>query len=117
MSSQHQVYRSQSLDLTTPPITPPNESSEKLIHPWPEPELGPEEEFPSAKRRKTIENKPRKIEVFNASHQDVLLLHAQKQKYAHTREQPIPSVENDREMLVKVDVVGLNPIDWKAPYV
>ena len=48
--------------------------------------------------------------------QEVLLLHGPKQRYAHTKKHPIRSLKDDREMLVKVEVVGLNPIDWKAPY-
>lgn len=52
---------------------------------------------------------------FNLTHQEVLLLHAPKQRYEHTKQQPIPELKTDREMLVEVEVVGLNPIDWKAP--
>lgn len=48
-------------------------------------------------------------------YQEALLLHAPKQKYAHVKRHSIPEVQDDREMLVKVQVVGLNPIDWKAP--
>ncbi len=47
----------------------------------------------------------------------MLLLHGPKQRYTHTKNHPVPSLKNDREMLVEVEVVGLNPIDWKAPYV
>ena len=54
---------------------------------------------------------------FNLTHQEVLFLHAPKQRYEHTKQQPIPDLKTDREMLVEVQVVGLNPIDWKAPYV
>jgi hypothetical protein len=54
---------------------------------------------------------------FNLTHQNVLLLHGPKQKYVHTNGHEIARLNNDREMLVKVDVVGLNPIDWKAPHV
>jgi hypothetical protein len=52
---------------------------------------------------------------FDREHQDVLLLHGAKQRYAHTPKQSIPRPKNDREMLVQVKVIGLNPIDWKAP--
>jgi len=121
-TAQVETYRPQSLDhsLTTPPITPPNSVDPKKSHPWPEPETVPEEiwDFPS-KRRKLVDGSSTvvKSEVFNVQHQEVLLLHGVKQKYEHTKEQPVPNLNNDREMLVAVEVIGLNPIDWKAPYV
>jgi len=49
------------------------------------------------------------------THQSVLLLLQPRSKYDLTHEYPIPSIEGDRELLVKVQAVGLNPIDWKAP--
>jgi hypothetical protein len=110
MAAPSQLYISQSLELLTPPKTPPEDH---VIHSWPEPETEREEidfEIPWNVR-------PEYADGFNVPHQEVLLLHGPKQKYAHTREQPIPSLKNDREMLVEVEVVGLNPIDWKAPYV
>jgi hypothetical protein len=115
------LYRSQSLEESlTPPKTPPpgRQNGLKRMHNWPEPETIPEDELPS-KRRKTKTRDHEYVEVaeFNVPHQEVLLLHAPKQKYTHTKQQPIPRLENDREMLVEVEVVGLNPIDWKAPYV
>lgn len=110
----HDVYRSQSIELSlTPPETPPHH---KPIHPWPEPETIPEEAFRSKRRKLDVEEKA-EVAIFDITHQDVLLLHGVKQKYVHTKQQPIPRLENDREMLVAVEVVGLNPIDWKAPYV
>jgi hypothetical protein len=108
MAAPSQLYISQSLELLTPPKTPPEEH---FVHSWPEPETEREEidyEIPWNVR-------PEHADGFNVPHQEVLLLHGPKQKYAHTREQPIPSLKNDREMLVEVEVVGLNPIDWKAP--
>ncbi|KAH8601555.1 hypothetical protein B0O99DRAFT_606896 [Bisporella sp. PMI_857] len=126
MSVQHEVYRSQSLgpaheQTFTPPKTPPcaeKELKTKIVHPWPEPETEPEEDF--SKRRKIdtaldVVRAEADAETFNVTHQEVLLLHAAKERYAHTKEQPIPALNNDREMLVRVEVVGLNPIDWKAP--
>ena len=119
MSSLKEIYISQSLEQSlTPPETPPHHEREaKVVHPWPEPETAPEEVF-TPKRRKTHhveETDNIKFEAFNVSNQEVLLLHGPKQKYTHTKEQPIPRIQNDREMLVAVEVVGLNPIDWKAP--
>ncbi|KAF8860517.1 GroES-like protein [Acephala macrosclerotiorum] len=111
--TKDEIYRSQSLEQSlTPPETPPgSEGQSKVIHPWPEPE--PAEDDPEAKRRKIVQEEEH--EEFDVEHQDVLLLHAPKQRYAHTKKHPVPSIEHDREMLVAVDVVGLNPIDWKAP--
>jgi hypothetical protein len=93
----------------TPPQTPPWER-EVLVHNWPEPEFVPEETIP-AKQYKNGRIESRK----EGEVQEVLLLYGPKQRYAHTKEHPIPSLDNDREMLVAVDVIGLNPIDWKAP--
>lgn len=47
--------------------------------------------------------------------QTVLLLHAPRQPYQLTEEYPVPQVKGDFEVLVKTRVIGLNPIDWKAP--
>ncbi|KAI9711596.1 MAG: hypothetical protein M1812_007118 [Candelaria pacifica] len=49
------------------------------------------------------------------SKQEILLLHGSKQKYTLTNDYEIPVVESKREMLIRVSVIGLNPIDWKAP--
>lgn len=85
---------------------------------WPEPETVPEQEYldipadfwdavtPSSETIKDPEP--------NYVDQDVLLLHGAKQRYTLSR-CPIPELENEREMLVEVQVIGLNPIDWKAP--
>ncbi len=121
MACLQDPYRSQSIEQSLTPLeTPPEgECEDKIVHPWPEPETEPEDKL-TAKRRKINNCRNKGIrgkEDFNVPHQEVLLLHAPRQKYAHVKEQPIPSLENDREMLVAVDVVGLNPIDWKAPCV
>lgn len=104
--------------FNTPPQTPPeHEGGVKIIHSWPEPETEPECRQ-SAKRRKTDDtesNKIAKAEEFDVFHQEVLLLHGPKQRYVHTKEQEIPSIKHEREMLVSVEAIGLNPIDWKAP--
>ncbi|KAI9172802.1 flavin-binding monooxygenase [Paramyrothecium foliicola] len=47
--------------------------------------------------------------------QTVLLLHGPRQPYQIAKEHPIPSLQNDFEVLVRVKAIGLNPIDWKAP--
>lgn len=65
------------------------------------------------KRRQTI-IEDANVDTFQVTHQEVLLLHGVKQRYAHTPKYEIPQIKNDSEMLVKVTVIGLNPIDWKA---
>ncbi|KAE8445443.1 hypothetical protein EG329_013456 [Mollisiaceae sp. DMI_Dod_QoI] len=117
--TKDEIYRSQSLELSlTPPETPPGQERQaKIIHNWPEPDVALEED-PARKRIKLVQSSGEvlaEINDFDVVEQDVLLLHAPKQRYAHTKKHPVPSIENDREMLVAVDVVGLNPIDWKAP--
>ncbi|KAF2146963.1 uncharacterized protein K452DRAFT_294481 [Aplosporella prunicola CBS 121167] len=49
------------------------------------------------------------------SQQNVLLLPAPKQDYVFTPDHKVPQVQSDSELLVKVQTIGLNPIDWKAP--
>jgi len=119
MNVQQEIYRLQSSDQTfTPPKTPPHNGKHvKVVHQLPEPET--ENTF-SSKRRKidaVLDSIKAEVEEFSVPHQEILLLHGAKQKYTHTKEQPVPILKNDREMLVSIEVVGLNPIDWKAPYV
>lgn len=119
MNAPPQLYKSQSLEdafLTlTPPKTP--ETDCKPIHSWPEPETVPEEILRQhLSHFETGEIQPHTAEdTFNVTLQNVLLLHGAKQRYMHTGEQRVPGLENDREMLVAVNAIGLNPIDWKAP--
>ncbi|KAK5267880.1 hypothetical protein LTR99_009667 [Exophiala xenobiotica] len=47
--------------------------------------------------------------------QSALLLHGPRQPYAAVQDHDIPVPMEDREVLVKNLVLGLNPIDWKAP--
>lgn len=77
------------------------------------------EEVGSKRRRET--SKSQKLDIVEKSesqeaiHQNALLLHAPKQRYQLASKHEIPSLKNNREMLVKVHAIGLNPIDWKAP--
>lgn len=48
--------------------------------------------------------------------QSILLLQGPRERYALIHNQPIPSLR-DEEVLVRTAVIGLNPIDWKSPYV
>jgi len=47
--------------------------------------------------------------------QKALLLHGLKQKYSLQDDQPVPEVKEGYELLIKIEYIGLNPIDWKAP--
>lgn len=47
--------------------------------------------------------------------QTVLILDEAKQPYRISDGHPISKLENVREVLVKTEIIGLNPIDWKAP--
>ncbi|GME62919.1 putative zinc-binding dehydrogenase protein [Neofusicoccum parvum] len=47
--------------------------------------------------------------------QTVLLLYQPRTRYALTPKHDTPSLHFEDEVLVKVQAVGLNPIDWKAP--
>lgn len=120
MRGASQIYISQSSEQTLSlPRTPPwfLEGVQNFPN-WPEPETFPEEEYldstfgffegPQFPYKVLGEDEP------NTTHQDVLLLHAAKQRYAHTRH-PVPQLKHEREMFVEVQVIGLNPIDWKAP--
>ncbi|KAL1885679.1 hypothetical protein Plec18167_001174 [Paecilomyces lecythidis] len=49
------------------------------------------------------------------SKQNVLLLHAAREKYKLIEDHAIPTLIHNGEILVKVLAIGLNPIDWKAP--
>ncbi|KAF2815376.1 GroES-like protein, partial [Mytilinidion resinicola] len=49
------------------------------------------------------------------SSQTILLLNEVKTPYTLTPDYPIPVPQNDDEILIRTQVIGLNPIDWKAP--
>jgi hypothetical protein len=51
------------------------------------------------------------------STQTVLLLNEIRTPYTLTPNYPIPELTRDDELLIKTQAIGLNPIDWKAPYV
>lgn len=46
--------------------------------------------------------------------QDVLMLHGPRQRYSLEKAQEIPELKHDREMLIQVLAIGLNPVDWKG---
>lgn len=53
----------------------------------------------------------------NQNTQNVLMLQAPRQRYELISGYPIPLLRDDTEILVRTAVIGLNPIDWKGPYV
>ncbi len=46
--------------------------------------------------------------------QDVLLLHGPRQRYSLEKAQDIPELKSEREILIQVLAIGLNPVDWKG---
>jgi hypothetical protein len=60
----------------------------------------------------------REARTFNFSvipaKQNVLLLHGKGQRYIRQQDYSVPRIKDDRELLIKVQYVGLNPIDWKS---
>jgi NADPH:quinone reductase-like Zn-dependent oxidoreductase len=48
--------------------------------------------------------------------QTVLLLHAPRQPYTLTEDYPVPGLRDDSEALVRVQAIGLNPLDWRSWY-
>lgn len=47
--------------------------------------------------------------------QTVLILYAAKQPYETAEGYAVPQLQDEREVLVQTEHIGLNPIDWKAP--
>jgi hypothetical protein len=47
--------------------------------------------------------------------QNALVLHAVNERYILVADHAVPLITHDDEILVKVNAIGLNPIDWKAP--
>lgn len=52
-----------------------------------------------------------------ATIQNALILHAVKEKYALVSDHAVPSILHQDEILIRISAIGLNPIDWKAPFV
>lgn len=50
----------------------------------------------------------------DAPQQDLLLLHGPRQKYKLEKSKDIPDLQGEREILVQVLAIGLNPVDWKG---
>ena len=49
--------------------------------------------------------------------QKALLLHGAHQQYTLVTDHIVPEILRVGEILVKVVTIGLNPVDWKGPYV
>lgn len=58
-------------------------------------------------RRETLLQPPRR--------QHALLLHTARQPYDLATSHETPEIKLADELLIKVEAIGLNPIDWKAP--
>lgn len=111
MTAVTQLYRSPSL---TPPM-PRNDlkRDHDAIHTV---------DSQAKRRRRDTAILHDKLEILNAAEEEivatrqkVLLLHGAKERYVLTESHDVPVPKTDREMLVKVQAIGLNPIDWKAP--
>lgn len=71
-----------------------------------------------AKRRKThvrIDFHHDASDATLPERQETLLLHAIRKPYELSADSELPDLKHDHELLVKVNAVGLNPIDWKSP--
>lgn len=51
------------------------------------------------------------------AHQKALLLHGPGEIYTLNETYQVPQKLHSHEVLVKTATIGLNPIDWKAPYI
>lgn len=115
MSSTH-TFESHIGQEITPRKTPESYGYRKVSHNWPEPETEPEGIYLHSETKALCQQIVSiRHSHLNARHQEIFLLHGPKQRYAHTAGQPIPPLNDGHEMLVAVDFVGLNQIDWKAP--
>jgi hypothetical protein len=63
----------------------------------------------------SVDNRPSETLPVTPETQTVLLLRGARQPYEVTQDYPVPELRDDREVLVRAQAIGLNPIDWKAP--
>ncbi|KAK4031325.1 chaperonin 10-like protein [Parachaetomium inaequale] len=61
------------------------------------------------------DEQPEPLAITIPETQTVLLLLAARQPYQLTENYAVPQLEGEREVLVRTQAIGLNPIDWKAP--
>lgn len=61
-----------------------------------------------------LNHKPDEFIKLDRPQQDVLLLHGPRQKYSLEKARDIPELRSDREILIQVLAIGLNPVDWKG---
>lgn len=47
-------------------------------------------------------------------HQSILQLRELRQRFAVVESHPVPETRNPEELVVKIQVIGLNPVDWKS---
>lgn len=68
------------------------------------------------KRQRTQNVFQRRESILQPPHQQhALLLHAVRQSYDLATSHATPGIKLENELLIKVEAIGLNPIDWKAP--
>lgn len=48
-------------------------------------------------------------------YQSALLLNKLREPYTLSEQHEVPELSNQNEVLIKIQAIGLNPIDWKAP--
>ncbi|KAK4504574.1 hypothetical protein PRZ48_005490 [Zasmidium cellare] len=61
-----------------------------------------------------INSTPDEFLKLDKPQQDLLLLHGPRQKYSLEKSKDIPALEGEREILIQVLAIGLNPVDWKG---
>ena len=59
--------------------------------------------------------KRRRDSLATRTSQTALLLHEVRQPYSIVKDYAVPDLKAKDEVLIEVEVIGLNPIDWKAP--
>lgn len=72
--------------------------------------------FPKVPQANGVSTPPIKDEFIRLEtpQQDVLLLHGPRQRYSLEKAHDIPELRSDREILIQVLAIGLNPVDWKG---
>jgi hypothetical protein len=91
-------------------IMPPSTKRSRSV-----PNSGPVASLRSKRRRTQDEFSREEDKIVVPNTQSALLLHAIRQPYTTAKDHKVPAIQNDSELLVKVQSAGLNPIDWKAP--
>jgi hypothetical protein len=71
---------------------------------------------PSSSEDATVENNEHTDSMTRVPlTQKALVLYCFKQQYVLDSQHAVPVVRSPEEILIHVESIGLNPIDWKAP--